>query len=310
MKFIVLGTSNFTIQCARAILDSGCEVAAIISMPRHALPDNSADLRGFAARCGVAYHEIEDMNSQEGLTLVKGLSPDYVFSSWPKILGGEFIAIPKRFVIGSHPTDLPHNRGRHPLHWLLVLGIGTSALTFFKMDEGVDTGNILLKEKFAVNDDDTICSLGAKVDGIAYRGLQRLCRLLWENPDFTGESQQHGAANYWRKRTVHDVTIDPRMPAELIVDTVRSFVPPYPGARLIMGHHTMIIAAARVVTGDYENELLHRSEYGRIMFIVRDALHVRCADGVVELQVVNGIPDELLGRKYVHPPSYYTGRNL
>ena len=123
MKLVLMGTSEFAIRCADAILESNCEICALMSLPTTVLPDNSADMKQFAQAKNIPFHEIEDVNAPPSIALIRGYAPDYIFVSWPKLLHEQVLAIPRFYCIGTHPTDLPYNRGRHPLHWLIALGI-------------------------------------------------------------------------------------------------------------------------------------------------------------------------------------------
>ena len=62
MKYLILGTSSFTVNCALAIKDSGHEISSMISLPKKQLPDNSADIEKIADQLNVPYHEIENIN--------------------------------------------------------------------------------------------------------------------------------------------------------------------------------------------------------------------------------------------------------
>ena len=84
MQIIAIGTSQFLANCVRGMVDSGCCVREIISLPAKSLPDNSIDLRGFAAEIGAGYLEVEDINSESSKKHIRSLSPDLIFASWPK----------------------------------------------------------------------------------------------------------------------------------------------------------------------------------------------------------------------------------
>jgi methionyl-tRNA formyltransferase len=305
MDIIVIGTGHFTLESARAVLDSGANLKAIISMPQDQLPLNPADLKGFAAKHRIAYIEFSDLNSPAALAAVRRLAPDYILSSWPKILKVPFLKIPKQYVIGSHPTLLPHNRGRHPLHWLIVQGFDRTALSFFQMDEGVDTGRILLQLPVAVGKNDTVADLDAAVNKAGYRGTRELLRIFKKNPAYKGQVQKHAAANYWRKRTPYDVTLDFRMTADQIIKTVRSFALPYPCANLIFGNKVLKVLSAQMVKGATNDK---RLEPGKIIAVRGRRLIVKALDQAVDLQIAKAFPADLKKSRYIHPPLYYFNR--
>ena len=305
MKFVVLGTSEFVTHIADAIVESGYEVAALISMLAELRPLNSADLEVYARDRNFPYREVGDINSADACDLIRGYEPDYIFSGWPKIMEEEMLELPVKFVIGTHPTKLPHNRGRHPLHWLIASGIEETALSFFKMDEGVDTGDVLLQVPFRIGVQDDIEDAVIRLNETARVGTLELCRLLSADPDFTGAPQDQDAANYWRRRTPHDATLDLRMPAESLARIVRSYAPPYPGANLLFRKYLLKVAQLRVVADlDVPGEMSYL-EPGKIVAIAGDTLRVKAGDRVVDLVCHGPIPPSLDKAKYIHPPAKY-----
>lgn len=305
MNFVVLGTSEFTVCCARGVLDSKGEISALISMPACSRPLNSNDLSGFAEEHGLRYHEIEDINSPTAIDLLKSYSATYILSSWPKMLKKNVLNIPQRYIIGTHPTELPLNRGRHPLHWIIIQGITKTKLSFFHMDKGVDTGKILLQVPVTISPYDSINDLMGKINNAAYYGTKQLYRLLMKNPDYDGNDQDHELANYWRKRTPHDVTLDFRMSSESILRTVRSFTLPYPCANFVFEKYVIKVSKAELSPAIMPLSELQRIEPGKIISIDRCTIRIKTADGIVELECLGQLPAPLLKAKYVHPPSRY-----
>lgn len=294
MNLLLLGNSEFTIACGEGLLKGGGRIVAVFAQPEASRPLNSIDLRPFAARARAAYHEIDDVNAPESLALIRRLAPDYLFSTWPKIIGPEALTLPKRFTVGSHPTDLPKNRGRHPLHWLFVLGFGETALTLFKMDAGADTGDILVKERFKLGAD--VAAALRAMNAAARKASAKFVGLARKG--FAGKLQT-GAANTWRKRTQADVTLDPRMTVADILRTIRSFSKPYPGANLIYESHVVKIFAARPCAGP------RNAEPGRVLKTEAKRLAIKAADGAVWLESDSPLPEALRAAKHVHPPLLY-----
>lgn len=307
MRFAVLGTSDFTIRCATALLDSGAEVCDLVSMPPEARPNNSVDTAGFARSNQIPYIEVEDINSAESVSQVKETRPDYLFCTWPKILKKDVLDLPGEFCIGTHPTDLPFNRGRHPLHWLIALGICQTNLSFFRMEESIDSGNILLQVPFQISAEDDIGSAVSKMMKAGYDGTRSLSKLLHEDPRYGGTPQDHSLANTWRLRTLHDVTLDLRMSSSFILRTVRSFAPPYPCANLVFENHVMKVSGATVAKATTQNESdrLHRMEPGKILGVEGKRIRVKVDDAILDLECQEDIPSPLRQANYIHPPTKY-----
>ena len=304
MKFIVLGTSEFTINCARAILDAGQSIVALISMPKELLPNNSVNIQLFASKNDIPYHELTDINCSKSFDLLNNYNPDYIFSSWPKIINKEILQIPSRFVIGTHPTKLPYNRGRHPLHWLISLGITETTLSFFQMDANVDNGRILLQIPFSINQKNTILDAVHKMNKIAYESTKELCRQL-ESKSNVSQIQDQTKSNYWRKRNPYDIILDLRMPALLISRIVRSFTLPYPCAKLIWKNTVIPISKISIVDTNLSREELQRIEPGKIILVDNTILRVKVDDAIIDLVSTISLPMELNRATYIHPPSKY-----
>lgn len=305
MEFVVLGTSEFTIACARALLKNNATISALISMPIETRPLNSADIKSFAKSFNVDYVEVSDINSAESLALLRKKSPDYVLSTWPKLIGSEALAVPKNFVIGTHPTDLPRNRGRHPLHWIIDLGIKKTNLSFFVMDQGIDSGDILLQVPISVDESDSIVSLNEKVINTGEIGIQQLLSCLADGNRHPAQMQDHKEASYWRKRTPFDVIIDFRMPATNILRTIRSFIPPYPSAKIIFRDQLIKIIAGEIIENPLAPDFSDQMEPGKILATDDFGITVKSADEIIRLVSDKLLPQEVREAKYIHPPAKY-----
>jgi methionyl-tRNA formyltransferase len=315
MSIIILGTTAFSIKAAEGFITNGRHISAMISMPEDIRPNNSVDIKGFAAKHHIPYVEITDINSKESLKVLKGFKPDYLFIAWPRMLKHEVINLPKYCCIGTHPTDLPYNRGRHPLHWLISQGISFTKLSFFCLDEGVDTGDLLLQHRMEINDQDTIADLDDKVNEAVKQSIKDLEVVLkkFENAFLKDnciqisnfcKRQDHGLANSWRKKTPFDVTLDLRLPCQYLIRIVRSFSSPYPCAKLLFENSIIDIIEAT----NANVELAVPEEYiepGKIIETSKNTIVVKAGDGLICLVCAEDIPDSLKKKKYVHPPLKY-----
>ncbi len=307
-KFAVLGTSTYVLSCAQAIIDAGHEIVVFGSIPLDSQPLNSADVSAFAAQINSDYFECSDINHPEIVTLLKSYNVDYIFCSWPRLLKEEVLSIPKYYCIGSHPTELPLNRGRHPLHWLIVLGSKGSALTFFIMDKGVDSGEILLQKHFTIEPNIGIAVLNDLVNLVGYEGMLHICNNVIQQPKVALQKQDNSIATYWRKRGFFDCIIDPRMSVDAIMRLVRSYAPPYPCASLIVSEHQALKVKAAYFAKDYDLEFIKYKEPGLVIRVDGSRLTIKVDDGVVTLDILDNSDVELQNLKYIYPPMRYNGK--
>ena len=304
MKILALGTSQFLVNCIKGMTESGCCFIGIISLPENLLPDNSINLQKYASEIGAKYFEVEDINLKSSKEIIKLLSPDLIFSSWPKILDSEVLGIPKYGVIGTHPTELPFNKGRHPLQWEIVLGIQESKLSYFWMDSGIDSGPIILQVPYNIVPEDTILSLSNRVNLIGYASSRKLGEILNPNNMPKGYQQDNSLSNTWRKRDRFDVLIDFRMNGDDIIALIRSFGEPYPCASFI--YEDIYI---NVLFGEKylpENNIpVEYFEPGHVIKVEENFLFIKVAREFLKLKCRQNLEKVVGTIKYVHPPSKY-----
>jgi len=240
--WLVFGSSAVTWGCARTLLKLGETVGMVIGLPAALRPLNSV---GWLSPC-CPYLEVDDLNDPQLIRDLTQRDADYVLSLWPKKLSAAALTIPRRFVIGTHPTALPLGRGRHPLHWLVAMGQSRSVMSFFRMTEALDAGPLLCQVPFRWKAQGTITDANHAMECAAMIGVCQLVRGFRRYPLPVGRPQDETAATTWRARTLQDVTIDPRMSVHAVIQLVRSFAPPYPCAKLdVRGVMVDIVEASR-----------------------------------------------------------------
>ena len=96
------------------------------------------------------------------------LGPDAIYCfGWSHLLSQEVLRAAPLGCVGYHPALLPWNRGRHPIIWALALGLSQTGSTFFLMDEGADTGDILSQRTVPIEDEDDAGTLYEKLKAVA-----------------------------------------------------------------------------------------------------------------------------------------------
>lgn len=309
MKIVALGTSEFLACCVRGFVRSGeHQIVEIIALSAAVSPDNSVDLTPVCRELSITYKEVEDINSPVVKSHLRSLAPDIIFSAWPRILDAEVLTIPTLGVIGSHPTALPFNRGRHPLHWQIVLGLTASKLSFFWMNEGVDSGPVILQTSYAIDPQDTIVSLNQRVNDLGYLGCSVLSALFLEESISSAQPQNRKHANVWRKRDRHDVLIDFRMNGDAILALVRSFTEPYPCASFLFEKNYFQVISGEKINLDTSVPIQY-FEPGYVLQLSDQTLCVKVADSVLRLKLKQNMESFINGAcKYIHPATRYLAK--
>ena len=257
------------------------EVVGVVTRAASAFNADFRSLEPVARRHGVPVFLAEG-NAQQAMTeWVGALAPDVVYCfGWSYLLGAELLALPRLGVIGYHPAALPQNRGRHPIIWALALGLDSTASTFFFMDEGADSGDILSQRPVAIRYEDDARALYERLKGVATEQIAEFTTWLAAG-SYPRRPQDHTRANYWRKRSRTDGRIDWRMSPRRIYDLVRALSEPYPGSHFDGPAGEVKVWRVEEARAPFAAE--PNLEPGRILSVEEDAFFVKCGDGAVRL---------------------------
>lgn len=299
MNLILLGNSKYITKCYEGFKKIKPEKIAIIYLKKNLQPKNSYSIKNFAIKEKIISHETKDINSKKTYNFIKFFKPDLIFSSWPKIIKKNILKLPKMGVIGSHPTDLPINRGRHPLHWTLSLGIKKSALSFYLMDSKIDNGKIIHKINFELNENEDIFRLEKKIERLGKKGCEIIAKKIHSNKIKT-MSQNHQNSNYLRKKNYLDLIINLKMNFFSIKNLVKSFSFPYDGAILLLNKSILRVSKIEKVKSNITN-----IEIGKIREIRNNFLITRCSDSIIKIYFDKKIEKQLKKCKYIYDPIYY-----
>ena len=302
MRFGILGNSTFAERLVLGFTAAGhtCEVAA--SLPKSMLPNAAAGLADFAALSGIPYFDVMDANSDDFRAILDSIPIDFLVVSWPQMLRHRLITRFSVGVIGTHPTPLPWGRGRHPLHWLIAMAIPKTSLSFFVIDQGVDTGELIHQEIVVLEPADTIEDATEKLNQSGESGALRVGLDIADKGFLVSIPQPANPGSLWRKRTQDDVKIDCRMSGDAILRLVRSFSRPFPMAQLETLFGPIAIHKAELLHWDRDAWVMHT--LGSVLEVSKDSLVVRVDDGVIRLHAAEKIIGLDVGHD-LHPPSYY-----
>jgi len=278
MKICFIGSVKFSYEILKELILKKENVVGVITKQESKFNSDYADLSILCKQNNIPYIFVKDVNDLNVINWIKKLNPDVIFCfGWSNLIKKEILSIPHIGVIGYHPTKLPQNRGRHPLIWTLVLGLDKSASTFFFMDEGADSGDILSQKEFNILYNDDAMSLYNKIIKIAKQQIEEFLPLL-KSGNFIKIKQDHLKANYWRKRNKKDGEIVFRMDSKAIYNLVRALTKPYVGAHLIYKEEE--IKVWKVIE---EKCLIKNIEPGKIIEVKDNTILVKCYDNAIRI---------------------------
>ena len=161
MKVIFMGTPDFAVESLKAIYNAKYEIIGVVTNPDkpqgRGLKLTTSPVKQFALEKGLkVYQPIKVRNNQEFIEELKKSNPDIiVVVAYGKILPKEILEIPKLGCINVHASLLPKYRGAAPIQWAIINGDKKTGVTTMYMDEGMDSGDIILKQEVDIRDDET-----------------------------------------------------------------------------------------------------------------------------------------------------------
>ncbi len=299
MKLVFMGTPEFAVPTLDR-LASLHEIAEVVTQPdrpsgRGQKPSAPA-VKQAALRLGIPVWQPESIRKPEALERLRSLAPAaIVIVGYGKIVPQSIIDLPQHGCINLHASLLPKYRGAAPVNWAIIRGETVTGVTTMKIDAGLDTGDILLKQETPIDPGEDAAALGRRLAEIGAPLVAETLRGL-EAGSLQPTPQDHSLATLAPILKKEDGQIDWRWPAAEIVNRVRGLIP-WPGAYSQFRGEALQIWKAIEITGDtaYPGTLVTKG--GRLM--------ARCGSGLVELLEV-----QQPGKRRIPASAFLNGARL
>ncbi len=279
MRVIFMGTPEFAAASLRAVVHAGHEVAAVVTRPdrprrsRSARPEPSAVKRA-AEALDLPVMQPESIRGEESLRRIADLRPQtIVVVAFGALLPPALLEIPPGWCINVHASLLPRYRGAAPIARSIMAGESVTGITTMKMDQGLDTGDILLQSECAIGEEETC---GALTGRLAALGATLLVETLaqLDGPSITPRPQDHRVATNAPPLRKEEGRIDWNADAVSIAALVRA-CNPWPAACAGLRGATVQLLRAGVV--DATTEAIENVAPGTIVAFREGRALVRCA---------------------------------
>lgn len=233
LRVVFLGNDAWSVPPLEALASSSHDVALVATRGprpgRRGGPDVPTPVAAAARTLGLPLDEVETVRSGEGLERISVAEPDVlVVVAYGEILPRSVLDVPALAAVNVHFSLLPSLRGASPVRTALLRGLEETGVTTIAMDEGLDTGDVLLRAAEPIRPDDDAGSLGERLARAGGRLLVETLDRLAEG-SVVPTPQDGASATYAPKLVADDRRIDWSAPAHRVRDTVRAFAPA-PGA--------------------------------------------------------------------------------
>ena len=285
-RIVLAGSVNSSRAIMEKLIQHEMNLVGVLGLALEKQKDVSGfcDLGVICRGNSVPFRDFLNLNSPEIVEHIRLLQPDLLFVvGLSQLVASELLQVPTHGVIGYHPTRLPEGRGRGTIAWL-VLGKAPAAVTFFQIDEGMDSGPIWFQVPFEVEESDYAQDVIDKVVRAICAGLDKALPGL-KLGKLDCEPQDHSKATYLGVRRPQDGLINWSASAIEIARLVRAVSKPLPGAYTYLKNKKMIVQRATVST--IRN---HFGVPGRLLLAdASDGYIIQTGDGLLRLEEVEGI---------------------
>ncbi|MCL5020955.1 MAG: methionyl-tRNA formyltransferase [Bacteroidetes bacterium] len=283
MKIVFMGTPEFAVPSLRALVNSGYEIAAVVTNPDEpqgrGLKVLAPAIKDAANELGLPVVQVAALKEPGFADTLNDISPDLIVVVAFRILPKEIFTIPKLGTFNLHASLLPRYRGAAPINWAIVDGESETGVTTFFLDEKVDTGRIILQKKTTIGTDETAGELAGRLSAIGSDAVVETVKII-EGGRVQVIEQDGALASRAPKISKEDCLIEWSKPAGEVHNFIRGFSPEPAAFSYMKGKLLKLFKTKRtgVSATDQPGEIS----------VVNGRLFVACADEkleVLELQL-------------------------
>jgi len=246
MKLVFMGTPRFAVPSLERTVEAGHHVVAVFTQPDRPKGRGQKDARSpvkeAALRLGLAVHQPERIRRPEVVEQLRAMAPEVmVVVGYGQIIPKTILEIPPQGIINVHASLLPKYRGAAPIQWAIARGETTTGVTTMRINEGLDTGDVLLTWETAIDPEENAVDLGRR---LAVAGADLLVRTLAELPAIRPVPQDDSQATYAPILKKENGKIEWTLAAREILNRIRGFEPWPGGYGFLRGQRFQIWSAA------------------------------------------------------------------
>ena len=306
LRIIYMGTPDFAVEPLKTLVEAGKDVVAVVTMPDkpagrgHKL--QFSPVKEYALKAGIPVLQPENLKSPDFLQELASYNADLQIVVAFRMLPEAVWSMPKYGTFNLHASLLPRYRGAAPINWAVINGDKETGITTFFLKHEIDTGNIILQEKVAIDEED---NAGDVHDKLMYLGADLVLKTLKmiEEDNVITRPQDDAQASPAPKIFKDTAKLDFDKYAADIRNLVRGMAP-YPAAwfniKLQDGNESMMKIFK--VSIEVKN---HNYSVGTILTDGKKMLKIACKDGFINLLEV-----QMAGKKRMAAEDLMRGTNL
>jgi methionyl-tRNA formyltransferase len=255
MRFGFVTCVQLGLSCMEAIYEVGgrLDLALTLHDDQAVAKSGRVWIDDFCAARSIPLVKARNINHDESVAAIEEAGLDWLFIvGWSQIARERVLAAPRCGVLGMHPTLLPEGRGRAAIPWAILKGLERTGVTLFRLDSGVDTGDILDQAEIRLGPDTGATELYAQVEA-AHVALMQSAYPKLVAGTLEPRRQDESRASEWPGRKPEDGRIDRAGSVRDAERLVRAVTRPYPGAFVEQEEgRRLVVWKARIVASPAE----------------------------------------------------------
>lgn len=302
MNIIYMGTPDFAVPTLVDLYDKGHNISLVITQKDK--PKGRGKKMQFtpvkekALNLGLNVFQPGNINDSESIEMLRELKPDFIIVvAYGQILKKELLDIPKYGCFNVHASLLPKYRGAAPINWAIINGEDTTGISIMKMDEGLDTGDVIIKDSINITDVDDFNTIH---DALSKLGGELLIKALEEihEGSATFTIQDHSKSNYAPMIFKDTGRIDWSKDGKSIANLVRG-LKPWPNAYTNYKNEIVKIHKVRFVP-----EIIDTIT-GKIIKVSKEGIYISVVDGHIIIEEL-----QFPGKKILTVMQYLAGNDI
>jgi len=302
MKIVFMGTPEFSVPALESLYSSGIDISLVITQqdkPKgRGKKMQYTPVKQKALDLGLQVLQPNNINHESVISLLNEINPDFIIVvAYGQILRKDILELPKYHCLNIHASLLPKYRGAAPINWVLLNGERETGITIMKMEEGLDTGPMILKESFLIEDNDDAITLNHK---LSQHGadliLQAVESIVHNSAEFI--QQDHSKSSYAPMLYKGLGNINWEMDVKDILNKIRG-LKPWPSAYTFYKGELIKIHQAQGI------EKSHELPYGMITDVNKEGVIVACKSGFITIKSL-----QISGKRQMSTEEFIRGNNI
>lgn len=303
IRILFMGTPDFAVPSLEALYNKGYDICGLVTQPDKPKGRGkklvAPPVKVAGQNMNIKIYQPDKIKNADFINIIKTINPDMiVVVAFGQILSKDILDIPHLGCINVHASLLPKLRGAAPINWSIINGDKKTGITTMYMDEGLDTGDMIIQEEISISEEETAKTLHDRLATLGAETLIKTVELII-NGKAKRIKQNDAYATYAPILTKGTGKIDWSMDAVAIKNLIRGTYP-WPGAYSYYDGSMF-----KIYDVDIIGEKVYSLDWGKIQEVSKDYFTVKCGKGCLRVKEI-----QFQNQKRMSVEAYLRGHSI